>query len=206
MGLLLLLDDPPPPTPARPAAAYASMLGALLPPGRLWRLFESLLSALLLGSADELARVDARGGDLLNEADPTTAVELLPEYERELELVAAPSIEERRANILARRVRQQKFRPVDFQIALAPLLALSPNDVTIIERTHAYCVSVGDDREIFAFFVYRNPSIPGTYFIASAQALVDDMAPSHTLGTVLESVNMLCDDPHSLCDRDLLGA
>jgi len=189
------------------SSAYQRMLLALLPPGPVWRLtLDSVLSKLLLGSADELDRVDNRVADLLDESDPTTADEMLPEYERELALAAAATIEERRANIVGRLIRRQRFRPVDFQQALAALLGLDPADVVVIERTRAFVVSIGDDREIFRFFIYRNPALPGTYFLASAQALVTAMKPSHTIGTVIESISFLCDDPLSLTDRDLLGA
>lgn len=189
------------------ADAYARMLKGLLPPGRLWRLIgDSLLGQLLLGSADELARVNQRVTDLLNEADPTTATELLPEYERQLTLSPAATLDERRARVVARLVRRQRFRPVDFKTALAPLLAQNAADVVVLERTRAFCVAIGDDREIYRFFVYRDPTLPGTYFLASAQEMVDKMAPSHTIGHVIESISLVCDDPHSLCDRDLLGA
>lgn len=187
------------------SGAYARMLRALLPPGRVWRIIDDLVSDVLLANADELARVDARVNDLLNEADPSTAFELLPEYERELDLVAAASTAERRANIVARRVARQRFRPVDFQTALAPLLAQDPAAIVVIERTRAFAISVGDDREIFRFFVYRNPALAGAYFIVSAQALVDKIKPSHTVGYAIESISMLYDDAFSLCDRDLMG-
>ena len=185
---------------------------ALLPPGKLWRLFESTLSSLFLGTADEMARVDARVDDFLNELDPRTATELLPEYERELALVAAATTAERRANIVALLVRRQRFRPVDFQQALALLLAQDPSQVVVIERGRAFAIAVGEAREIFVFFVYRDPTQPGTYFLASAQAIVADyatqrggMKPSHTKGYVIESVAFACDDTFSQCDRDILG-
>lgn len=186
----------------------AGMLAQLLPPGRLWRLTPgSLLAKVLLASADEIDRVDARVADLLDEADPSTADEMLPEYERELGITApAATIEERRANVVARLVRRQRVRPVDFQQALAPLLQQDPADVVVIERSAAFAASIGDAREIFRFFVYRDPALPGTAFIASAQALVTSMKQSHTIGTVIESVDALYDDPHTLYDRDLLGA
>lgn len=187
--------------------ANAAMLANLLPPGRAWRLGQdSVLDSVLLGSADELDRVDARVADLLDEADPTTADELLPEYEAELDLVAAPTIEERRANIIGRLVRRQRFRPADFRAALAPLLAQDPADVVVIERSPTFCATVGDQREIFRFFIYRNPALPGTYFLASAQALVTAMKPSRTDGTVIESIAFTLGDPHSLLGRDILGA
>lgn len=184
---------------------YAGMLRALLPPGRVWRSIGSVLGKLLLGSADELARIDGRTGDLLNESNPSTATELLPEYERELEIVAAATTSERRANIVARLVRRQRFRPVDFQQALASLLALDASDVVVVERTRVYCIYVQDDREIYAFFIYRNPALSGTPFLASAQAMVDEMQPSHTLGTVVESISARYQDQHALYGRDIMG-
>lgn len=187
------------------AGAYQRMQMALLPPGRLWRLVGSLLSDLFLACADELDRLHTRVGDLLNESDPTHATELLPEYERELDLDAASTIAERRARIVARQVARQRYRPVDFQNALAPLLGQLSEDVVVIERSHATAAAMGDDREIFRFFVYRDPNLPGAYFVGSAQELVDKIKPTHTAGHVIESIDFLCDDPFSLCDRDLLG-
>lgn len=189
------------------AVAYERMLAALLPPGKLWKLDStSTLYKLLLGCADELARVDGRVDDMLDEIDPSTAVELLPEYERELDLPSDGTNAERQARIVARLVSRQRFRPVDFQQALSHLLAQDPDDVVVLERTHAFAASIGDDREIYQFFIYRNPSLPGTYYVASAQAIVDRIKPSHTIGTVIESTSALYDDAHSLYDRDLLGA
>lgn len=197
----------------RTAGSYARMMLALRPPGRLWLAVGGQLADLFLGAADELVRVDGRADDLLDEADPTTATELLPEYERELGIAAAPTLQERRANVVARELLRPRNRPVDFQEALAPLLGQAAADVVVIERTRAFCIAVGDDREIFRFFIYRNPALPGTYFLASAQAIVANLAtqrgglkPSHTAGYVIESINFLCDDPFSQCDRDLLGA
>lgn len=188
------------------SGSYARMMLALLPPGKLWRFIGSTLADAFTGFADELGRVDERAADLLSESDPSTAIELLPELEAELDLVAAASVEERRGNIVAKLIRRQRFRPVDFQDALAELLAQTPAAVVVIERTRAFAISVGDDKEIYRFFIYRNPALAGTYFIASAQARLDEMKPSHTKGYVIESISLLCDDPFSLCDRDLLGA
>lgn len=179
---------------------------ALLPPGRLWRMVGGNLSALFLGCADELARLDARVDDLLNEADPSTATELLPEFEKELGLEEASTIEERRARVVARTIARQRYRPIDFQVSLAPLLGQDAVDVVVIETSHAEAVAMGDDREIFRFFIYRDPTAPGDYFLESAQAQLDKIKASHTKGHVIESIDFLCDDPFSLCDRDLLGA
>lgn len=188
------------------AEAYARMLKALLPPGKLWRLSPgSLLSKVLLASGDEMSRVDARAHALLEEADPRTADELLPDFERELALEGTGTLDARRARVVAWLLRLQRVRPADYRLVLATLLGQDPSDVVVIERSRADAIALADDREIYRFFIYRDPAAPGTYDIESAQALVDAMCHSHTKGHVIESIGMVCDDPYSLCDRDLLG-
>jgi hypothetical protein len=189
------------------SSAYARMMTALLPPGRVWRVTaQSLLSKLLAASADELGRVDARAADLLDESDPSTAVELLPEYERELGLDSSGTTAERQARVVARRIARQRYRPVDFQNALAALLGLDPADVEVIETSHADALAIGDVREIYRFYIFRDPALGGTWYVDSAQDLVDTIKPSHTIGHVIESDNALYDDPFSLYDRDIFGA
>ncbi|MDH5753428.1 MAG: DUF2313 domain-containing protein [Deltaproteobacteria bacterium] len=64
------------------AEEYLSALQALLPPGAAWtREPDAELSKLLQAWADEFARLDARAKALLDEADPSSAVELLPDWE-----------------------------------------------------------------------------------------------------------------------------
>jgi len=186
------------------AAQYAAALAALLPPGKAWRT-NGVLSLLLLAAGDEMARVDARGEDLLREADPRTADEILPDFERVLGLPGTGTLEDRRGRVVALMIRRQRCRPEDFRRVLAPILGCAPEDVVVIERTHDQAVAMGDAREIFRFAVYRNPALPGSYDVAAAQGLIDAMKQSHTLGHLVESVGFRCDDPASLCDRDLLG-
>lgn len=169
-------------------------------------MIDSLLRSVFEACGEELRRLHMRANDLIEEADPRTAYELLPEYERELDLDSTGTTAERQARIVARLIARQRFRPVDFRTALAPLLGQNPADVVVLERTHAFAASIGDDREIYRFFVYRNPLLPGAYFLASAQAVLDAIKPSHTIGHVIESVSALYDDGFSLYDRDLLGA
>lgn len=69
------------------ATAYARQLKALLPTGPLWlREVGSWVHKTMLALSDELARVDARGVDLLTESDPRTADETLADWERVLGL------------------------------------------------------------------------------------------------------------------------
>lgn len=188
------------------AVQYADMLKQLLPPSRYWRLDpDSNISRVLLGCADELARISGRVRDLLEELDPRTTDELLPDFERLYAIDATGTEAERRAFLAALVTRRPRARPVDFQQVLAPLLGQDADDVVIIERTRAQAIAMDDDREIYRFFIYRDPDLPGLYDVARAQEYVDRMAPSHTKGHVIESIDFLCDDPFSLCDRDLLG-
>lgn len=188
------------------AEAYALAQKALLPPGRIWSLIPtSILTAVFLASGDELARVSGRSADLMEENDARTATELLPEYERMLDLVSTGTDQERRDRIEALLIRRQGFRPSDVQVALAPDLGLAYTDVDVVETSRAQAIAVGVDEEIYRFFVYRDPLLAGTYDIAVAQVLLDKIAHSHTLGTVGESISLLCDTATDLCDRDLLG-
>lgn len=63
--------------------AYLSLLYDLLPRGQAWiRNTQSMLSRILGVAAAELARVHSRALDLLDEADPRTASEMLTDWER----------------------------------------------------------------------------------------------------------------------------
>lgn len=69
------------------ATSYAKQLKQLLPPGLVWFLESTAkLTKTLLGISDELVRVDDRGADLQEEADPRTATETLDDWERLLGL------------------------------------------------------------------------------------------------------------------------
>ena len=67
---------------AHTAAHYLDDLKALLPPGIAWPRDGGTQDDVLGALAEELARVDARAADLLEEADPRTTAELLPDWER----------------------------------------------------------------------------------------------------------------------------
>lgn len=72
---------------ARSATDYAQQLTALLPPGPAWeKEFQPHLHALLLALAPELARLDARALQLLNESFLDTFHETLGDFERVLGL------------------------------------------------------------------------------------------------------------------------
>lgn len=85
---------------------YKTLIPNLLPQGRLWKPSEQpTFKALLDSFAVELCRVDERVKDLLREADPRQALELLEDWER---IVGFPdecseeaeTLQERRDNVL----------------------------------------------------------------------------------------------------------
>ena len=91
------------------ADAYRAQLQALLPPGDAWpRTSGATLTQLLDALAQELARIDSRSDDLLREAMPVAALELLTEWEALVGLPDACSaelantVEERRQNVVSR--------------------------------------------------------------------------------------------------------
>ncbi|MGN5220518.1 putative phage tail protein [Aeromonas veronii] len=81
-------------------AEYHQMLMDLLPRGRAWPR-DGEDAALMLGWASELARVEVRGWDLLDEVDPRTTKELMPEWERFFELSGSASENQRRKELIA---------------------------------------------------------------------------------------------------------
>lgn len=192
------------------AEAFARLQKQLLPPGKVWNLVASVLEKVFLGAADELVRIDGRIDDLIRvEANPLLTVELIPEYEEMLEITPATGAtdDERRAVIETELLRRSRFRPVDFQTTLAPVLDLAdPNDVNVIEVTAAEAAAASDQKLIYQFYIFRDPADAGTPDIAVAQLFCDRMAPSHTRCAVIESDDFLCDDPESLTDLTPLGA
>ena len=90
-------------------AAYLDQLQQLLPPGAAWpRDPDATLTQLLAAIAAEFARLDDRAERLVEEADPRTALELLPDWERLAGLpdactgVLPTTVPERRAAIVTK--------------------------------------------------------------------------------------------------------
>lgn len=106
------------------APEFLTQLQALLPQGKAWsRSTDSDITKVLNGLAPELARVQGRAEDFLLEANPGTAVEMLPEYENVNGLPdpCAPTLgttEERQNAVLARLREDAGHNPADY-VALA---------------------------------------------------------------------------------------
>lgn len=118
---------------------YRDALGALLPTGDAWpRSINSTVFKLLAGLAAELQRVDAAAWRLIDEADPSTTLELLADWERVTGLpdpcvTAVQTVAERR-QALAGRLAGQRGQSRQFFIDLAARLGYT---VTITEFTSA---------------------------------------------------------------------
>lgn len=71
----------------RTDADYLLALKSLLPPGPAWSEDQAAaVHAVLAGLVPEMARLDARVGDLLNEMNPAAVTELVPDWERVMQL------------------------------------------------------------------------------------------------------------------------
>lgn len=102
------------------AGDYRGLLFSLLPPGRVWPTAEdSTLYRLQLGQAQEFARIEQRGDDLLSESDPRQALYLFEEWEASYGLPgrcapADQSIADRRVALIGRIVGQGGMRAQDY--------------------------------------------------------------------------------------------
>ncbi|MEN6332249.1 MAG: putative phage tail protein [Smithella sp.] len=88
---------------ARIVDDYLQALLQLLPLGKVYpRDLQGVLPHTLKALADELARVDIRVDNLIDEADPRTTMEMLSDWERVINLSASDSITKRRLAIVSK--------------------------------------------------------------------------------------------------------
>lgn len=121
---------------------YLRQLQALLPPGPAWPKDDNaLLTRLLSGLSEELARVDGRAWQIAEEADPRTVAELFADWERVAGLPDAcavafggtQTVAQRRAALVGRLAALGGQSPAYF-IALAASIGYA---ITITEfRAH----------------------------------------------------------------------
>jgi uncharacterized protein YmfQ (DUF2313 family) len=94
----------------RTAGEYAAQLRALLPHGPAWEPEQvPEVDLVIQGLALELARIDLRAFDLLNEMDPAGVSELVPDWEKVMNLPDPclglnPTFEDRRLSVRQRLV------------------------------------------------------------------------------------------------------
>lgn len=121
--------------------AYREQLHALLPRGRVWtRDADSNLGRVLAAWGAELATAEARAGELLEELDPRTTVEMIADWER---MVGLPDpctgpldgLAQRRAAVLARLAELGAQTPA-YYVSLAAAFGY---EVTITEFRAVTC-------------------------------------------------------------------
>lgn len=161
------------------AGAYLQQLQALLPRGLAWpRAANAYLTKLLSAYSEDLARIDQRIDELLNEADPRTTTELLPDWERVAGLpdpcvTEELSIEQRRAALVTKLTLLGGQSRAYF-IAMSE--ALGYEDTTIDEYLPMTCnddcndaLYSEDDRYVWQI----NLKSDGGIFIANCQSPCD---------------------------------
>jgi uncharacterized protein YmfQ (DUF2313 family) len=171
-------------------AAFARMLKALLPRGPVWRLEpDSVITRTLQAIADELARIDARGDDLIEEADPRTTDELLEDWERALGLpspcITESQTQQERRDAVVGALNTVGGNSVEYFIALAASLGAT---ITIVEDhpfligLHGMGDEIGGDEWTFVWHV----TAPIALSAAQRQLLectFNRLRPAHTLPT-----------------------
>lgn len=180
--------------------AYARQLKQLLPIGAAWNVdSDSVLSKFVLGLAEELARVDQRARNLLDETDPRTVSELLADWEAAFGLpdpCVGPGQTEtqRRAALLARVTGLGGATPAYF-IATAAALGytvtvteFSPFDVdddcdtVILSEAWAYAWQVnGPLNTVVEFTCEDGADEPlAQWSNASLECVLSRLKPAHT--------------------------
>jgi uncharacterized protein YmfQ (DUF2313 family) len=110
------------------AAQYLFHLLALLPEGPAWPREPGVLADTLGAEAEGLARIHNRAADLVDEADPRAALQMLPDWERVCGLpgtcgagAVATTLQERRVAVVARLTATGGQSPAHF-VGLAEAL------------------------------------------------------------------------------------
>lgn len=174
------------------AAAYGRAQKKLLPPGSVWRLIDSVLSRLFHGAGDELARVEQRGRDWIEETDPRTATETLSDWERVLalpdeDILTIPVTDaERQTAIVQKLLRTGGQSPAYFEgLALAcgwVVFVTEPYAATVARCGTAEC---GDPMNGtgFAFVWQVDVDTPSPSALSSdeLERVLTRVKPAHTL-------------------------
>ena len=129
-------------TPSYSAADYLGAMQALLPRGKVWpRDPDATQTKLLLGLVQSYARSDARARQLLVDAFPITAVELLTEWEASLGLpdscAGSPGTIAERQELVLAKLQEPGGMSKPYFLKLAA--ALGYLDTTITEFGPAAC-------------------------------------------------------------------
>lgn len=190
--------------PPYDANAYARQLGMLAPPGSAVVPDPELgFGRLALGWAEEFARIDRRAHDLLDEADPRTAFEMIGDWERVLGLpdpcTAGATTLSARQVIAWRKLAYQAGQTPAFYIALAASVGFEVEihefDPDVDDHDGALTALITDGRWRFVwrvhvltetdFTVFRaGESVAGDLLVEGGaidlECIIRSAAPAHT--------------------------
>lgn len=173
-------------------ADYLGQLKALLPIGAAWpRQSETVLGALLEGVAEELARVDQRGRDLIGQTDPRVVTEMLDDWERAWGLpdgcvTASPTPAGRRL-ALHQRVASLGGQSADYFVGLSALLGYEVGIEQFRPTRLPFSIPTPINGRPWAFAwrvaVYGPIASDGPPVYASAdlECVVNRLKPAHTV-------------------------
>jgi hypothetical protein len=154
---------------------------------------------------DAIADVLADTEVALAQAFPTSATVMLAELETLHGLPVRPDllVPDRQARLLATIRASRGPSP---QSIVASVRVIDPS-VTVVENTAAVAAAAGVPGAVYVFGVLVSAAVyadPGK--LATIRALVAKLKPANTKANVGTRAGFRCDDPLSLCDRDLLGS
>lgn len=174
------------------SADYLEQLKALLPTGAAFtRDAGSALSSVLSGVAEELARVDQRGADLMVQTDPRVVTELLADWERSWGLpdgcvVASPSPDSRRL-ALHQRVASLGGQSRPYFVGLSALLGYDTEVETFSPTRLPFALARPILARPWAFAwklaIYGPAVIEETPVYASSdiECVIQRLKPAHTV-------------------------
>lgn len=166
---------------------YKQQLIALLPTGPAWPRMgdDNNFTRLLDAIAEELARVDARAHELIEEAFPNATVELLPDWERVAALPDDCTGEletlQQRHNALMGVLTTKRRLSKQFYIDMAARIGF---DITITELPN-YTWQVNAALDVNAVYFRVDQSTIGDQLVSSSNNLLEcvmqKLKPAHTI-------------------------
>ena len=162
---------------------YKKQLISLLPPGKLAITDESNLAKLLHAFSDEIARIDARVDDLIDESLVSSVHELLNEWEDDYGIYNRSLTDAERVAILKSKVLQVGQQNKEYFEEIATSLGF---DIEIEEFRPAWIelVAIGDyvgsEINIFRWFVWVNIVADMQWNISELIETFFQLKPGHT--------------------------
>jgi uncharacterized protein YmfQ (DUF2313 family) len=183
------------------APDYQAQLQQLLPPGRAWtRGPLAALTGLLGGFGPAYAAVDQRCSDLMDEADPRTTTEMLPDWERIAGLPdpcagADQTLEQRRQLLLAKLTQVggqsaaylgQQAMGVGYPVTISAYAVCdceSDCEASVLEETWAFAFQVAAAATTVDVATCESGCDDRleTYGNAVLECVIDRIKPAHTL-------------------------